>query len=394
MLRWLSAGESHGPSMGVILEGLPAGFELDLDELNRQLHRRQQGYGRGGRQRIEQDEVTVLSGLRHGRTLGSPLLLLVPNKDHRNWEQSMSPASATHRGKVVRVPRPGHADWAGAVKYGHRDMRDVLERASARETVNRVLSGAVARQLLLACGIQTGSHVIALAGRSLPMERQPAADTPADELGRLADASCLRVIDKVTEEGMCRLIDNARESGDTVGGIAELRATGLPIGLGSHVHWDRRLDGLIGAGMLSLPAVKGVEIGPAFENARMHGRQVMDAILPDENGLLKRQSNRMGGLEGGITNGETLQVRLAMKPLPTLRKALPSVNLDSGEACSAHRERSDICALPALSVAAEHSLNWILLGALLDCCPADSWPVLETAVRQLRGRPRAILGEP
>ncbi len=394
MIRWLSAGESHGPAMGMIIEGLPAGFKLDLAAVNAQLARRQQGYGRGGRQKIEQDEVTVLAGMRHGRTLGSPLMLLVPNRDHANWSGSMAIEESDSPGKEVRVPRPGHADYAGAVKYGHRDLRNVLERASARETVNRVLVGAVARQLLLELGMQTGSHVLALAGLRCKLDHLP-ENMPSDELSRMADESSLRVLDRSVEADMIRLIDNARESGDTLGGIAELRATGLPIGLGSHVHWDRRLDGRIGQALLSLPAVKGVEIGPAFDNARMHGRQVMDSIMPTEaRAVPARGSNRMGGLEGGITNGEELVVRVAMKPLPTLRKALPSVNLDSGEACSAHRERSDVCALPALSVTAEHALNFVLLEALLDCCPADHFRELERATRHLRNRPQDILGSP
>jgi chorismate synthase len=383
MLRWLSAGESHGPAMGVIVEGLPAGLPIAPAEIDHQLWRRQQGHGRGGRMKIERDRVRILAGLRHGLTLGSPLLLCVDNLDHANWAESMAPlpVDAGREGAPVRVPRPGHADLPGALKYGQQDIRNILERASARETVNRVLLGAVARQLLSAAGITVASQVLAIGSLRLPEEsRRPELDAPA--LAALAEASPVRCIDGELSERMIAAIDEARAAGDSLGGWIEVRASGLPVGLGSHVHADRRLDARLGAALLGLPAIKGLEIGEAFAGALRRGSEVLDEILPAAGGAPRRASNRMGGLEGGMSTGESLVLRLAMKPLSTLRRPLSSVRLPEGEPAPAHRERSDTCAVPAAAVVAEHAVAWELACAWLEVFGADSW---EETLRRAEG---------
>jgi len=379
--------------MGVIVEGLPAGFPLDLDQVDAQLARRQGGHGRGGRMAIERDRVEVLAGLRHGITLGSPLLLLVRNIDHDHWRESMSPTplDGGSAGAPVRVPRPGHADLPGAVKYGLRDLRNVLERASARETVNRVLAGAVARQLLEALGVRLGSLVERIgpvaAGELPPPEADPAA------WGAAVEASPVRCPDPRAAEAMVRAIDEAREAGDTLGGVVQVRALGLPAGLGSHVQADRRLDGRLGAALLSLPAVKGLELGDAFANAAQPGREALDTLHPAHGRPpVAWKGHGHGGLDGGMTTGAPLWLRVAMKPLSTLRRPLPSVDLDRLEPVSAHRERSDVCAVPALAVVAEHAVAWELARALLEVFGADSWA--ETRRRHQDGEARwdAILG--
>jgi chorismate synthase len=381
--------------MGIVLEGLPAGLPLSADRIDRELARRQQGHGRGGRMGIEQDRVEILAGLRHGLTLGSPLLLVVPNLDHANWAEAMAPAppgDGAAAGAPVRVPRPGHADLPGALKYGHRDLRNVLERASARETVNRVLAGAVAVQLLEPLGVQTGAFVTALGGLEAAPGSRPSLETPAGELAARADASPVACLDPEAEARMVAAIDAAREAGDTLGGVVECRATGLPAGLGSHVHWDRRLDGRLAAALLSLPAVKGLEIGEAFAAAAQGGRAALDPILPMPGGRVGRGGNRQGGLEGGMTTGETLWLRLAMKPLSTLRRPLPSVQLDSLAPHSAHRERSDVCALPALAVIAGHVLAWEAARALLEVFGADSWEETRRRLQEGERRWASITG--
>jgi len=383
-MRWLSAGESHGPAMGIVLEGLPAGLPVDLQRINAELARRQAGHGRGGRMAIERDQAEVLAGLRHGLTLGSPLLLVVRNRDHANWTREMDPAGPPPPDlEELRVPRPGHADLAGALKYGHRDLRNVLERASARETVNRVLAGAVAMQVLEPLDAQVGSFVAELGG--VVSAARPELERPARELALAADTDPVRCLDTAATERMVAAIDAAREQGETLGGVAELRATGLPAGLGSHVHWDRRLDGRLGAALLSLPAVKGLELGAAFAQAAGSGSRAQDPLRPAAGGV-EREGNRQGGLEGGMSNGETLWLRLAMKPLSTLGRPLPSVHLDEMVPCDAHRERSDVCALPALAVVAEHALAWVLAEALLEVFGADTWA--ETMRRAARAGSR------
>lgn len=379
--------------MGIILEGLPAGLPLGAARIDHELHRRQQGHGRGGRMAIEQDQVEILAGLRHGLTLGSPLHLLVRNRDHANWAEAMQAESVDGPGAgvEVRVPRPGHADLPGALKYGHRDLRNVLERASARETVNRVLAGAVALQLLEPLGIFVAGFVHALGG--VRAWERPELEEDPRELVRRADASPVRCLDLNAEAEMIRVIDAAHAAGDTLGGVVELRATGLPAGLGSHVHWERRLDGRLGAALLSLPAAKGLELGDAFAQSAQGGQAALDPLLPAPGTPpLRRQGNRHGGLDGGMSTGETLWLRLAMKPLSTLRRPLPSVNLASLEACSAHRERSDVCALPALAVVAEHALAWELARAVLETFGADSWAETQTRYARRDERWERILG--
>lgn len=392
-MRWLSAGESHGAAMGLILEGLPAGLPLDLARLDQELGRRQRGHGRGGRMAIERDQVEVLSGLRHGRSLGSPLLLTVRNLDHAHWSRSMASEAVDPReaGAPVRVPRPGHADLPGALKYAQRDLRNVLERASARETVNRVLAGAVAMQILEALGIQVGAFVLSLGG--VRADQLPPLEEDPRELARRADESPVRCLDPLAGQRMVQAIDLAAAAGDTLGGVVEARAAGLPAGLGSHVHWDRRLDGRLGAALLSLPAVKGLEIGEAFAAAELRGSEALDPLEPAP-GLppLRYASNRHGGLDGGMSTGATLWLRVAMKPLSTLRSPLPSVNLETLEPCSAHRERSDVCALPALSVVVEHCLAWELARALLESFGADSWEETLERWAGRDGRWQRILG--
>lgn len=395
-MRWLSAGESHGPSMGLVLEGLPAGLPLSIHRINQELARRQRGAGRGGRMAIETDQVQVLAGVRHGLTLGSPLFLAVPNRDHANWGSAMQaePLEEGQRaGEAVRVPRPGHADLPGAVKYGHGDLRNVLERASARETVNRSLAGAVALQLLEPLGVQVGAFVVALGGQACAPERLPSLDAlPASWLP-MVDASPVACVDPEAETRMRQRIQQAQEEGDTLGGVVEVRVTGMPVGVGSHVQWDRRLDGRLGAALLSLPAVKGLELGDAPASAARGGREGLDPILPGEvGGLPRRAGVRDGGLEGGMSTGETLWLRLSMKALSTLRQPLASVDLDTGRAVSAHRERSDVCALPALAVVAGHVVAWEMARALMETFGADQWEDVRQRVASAGDRVGRILG--
>jgi chorismate synthase len=391
-MRWLSAGESHGPAMGLVLEGLPAGLPLDLERVDRELARRQTGHGRGGRMAIERDRVEVLAGLRHGLTLGSPLLLLVRNLDHAHWGAAMDPRPVQEgAGVPVRVPRPGHADLPGAVKYGHRDLRNVLERASARETVNRVLAGAVALHVLEPLGVRLGSlveRIGAVVARELP-----APDEDPRGWGPAVEASPVRCPDSRAAEEMRHAIDAAQSEGDTLGGVVQVRAVGLPAGLGSHVQADRRLDGRLGAALLSLPAVKGLELGDAFANAARPGREALDSLHPSAgHPPLAWRGDRHGGLDGGMTTGAPLWLRVAMKPLSTLRRPLPSVDLDTREACSAHRERSDVCAVPALAVVAEHVVAWELARALLEVFGADSWAETRRRVDEEGLRWERVLG--
>lgn len=384
--------------MGLVLEGLPAGMPLSINRINQELARRQRGAGRGGRMAIEVDQVQVLAGLRHGLTLGSPLLLTVPNRDHANWGSAMQAeplVDGQRAGEAVRIPRPGHADLPGAVKYGHRDLRNVLERASARETVNRSLAGAVALQLLEPLGIQVGAFVVALGGEACAPDRLPALDAPPASWLPTVDASPVACLDPEAALRMGERIQRALEEGDTLGGVVEVRVTGLPVGVGSHVQWDRRLDGRLGAALLSLPAVKGMELGDALASAACGGREGLDPILPGgSGGLPRRAGGRDGGLEGGMSTGETLWLRLAMKALSTLRRPLASVALDTGLAASAHRERSDVCALPALAVVAGHAVAWEMARALMECFGADQWEDVLQRVASAGDRVGRILGPP
>ena len=357
VLRFLSAGESHGPVVAALLEGIPPGLELDLDFVNRQLRRRQQGYGRGGRQRIEEDRVEILAGLRKGRTTGGPLLMLVRNRDCRLEEVP-----------EITVPRPGHADLAGHLKYG-APIRDVLERASARETAARVAAGAVARLLLRRVGCRIFSRVVAIGGVG---DGTPFGSSEEDYLG--AEESPVRCVNPEAAGEMVKAIDRAREEGTSLGGVFEVAALGVPAGLGSHLQWDLRLDAALAAAMLSIPAVKGVEIGPAFENAGLPGREVQDEILPAEGGGFRRASNRAGGIEGGISNGMPVVLRCAMKPIPTQTRPLRSVDLETGQEAPAAKERSDVCAVPAASVVGEAMMALVLADFLLLRSGADRLP--------------------
>ena len=380
--RFLTAGESHGPTLGVTIEGVPAGLALTEDELAVDLARRQKGYGRGARQAIEQDRAEILAGVRHGRTLGSPILLLVRNRDWENWTQVMSVGAlddeaaedlrvAADEGNKRATPvtrvRPGHADLAGAMKYGFNDVRNVLERASARETAARVAAGGVARAFLRALGIEVWSFTAEVGGVAV----DPANATRSrDE----ADASPLRCPDPAAEAAMIARIDEARSNGDTVGGVFEVVAHGLPIGLGSYVHWDRRLDAALAAAVMSINIVKGVEFGLGFEQTRRFGSGVHDVIAGrGDGGRWIHRSNNAGGLTGGVTNGEPLVVRGAVKPISTLARPLPSADLITGDAVEkAHYERSDISVVPAAGVVAEAMVMLTLARFVIEKLGGDS----------------------
>lgn len=374
---FITAGESHGPALVAVVEGVPAGLELIADrDLDPELRRRQGGYGRGGRMAIEQDQAQILSGVRLGETLGGPIAVLVRNRDHENWRTAMSaappaPDASDEELRRVHLPRPGHADLAGVLKYDRSDARDILERASARETAARVLAGAVARRLLAEAGVTIGSHIVRLGD----VVAEPPETWPAD-LNAVADASPLRTLDRQAEGRMVEAVDAAREAGDTLGGVFEVVATGVPVGLGSHVAWDRKLDGRIAHAMMSIQAMKGVEIGLGFEAARRPGAEVHDEIErdPDEarSGGYRRLSNNAGGLEGGMTTGAPLVVRVAMKPLSTLMRPLRSVDLRTGERADAIRERSDVAALAAAGVVGEAMLAMVLADAVLEKFGGDS----------------------
>jgi chorismate synthase len=375
LLRLTTAGESHGPALVCTLEGMPAGVPLRAEDINADLYRRQQGYGRGRRMQIERDEVEFLSGVRAGETLGSPIAMLIRNKDWKNWVEIMDPAPRDEdaeglRKRSVTRPRPGHADLTGILKYDRDDARDILERASARETTARVAGAAVARALLAAFDVRIGSHLVHLGGID-------AATVPLpDDLNAAADASPVRTLDPDAESRIVALIDTAKAEGNTLGGICEVVARGLPVGLGSHVSWDRKLDGRIGQAMLSIPAVKGVEIGMGFESARKSGAEVHDAIAiaPGRTltGNVQRTTNRAGGLDGGMTSGEPVTVRVAMKPIATLMKPLQTIDTTTSDVAAAVVERSDVTAVPAMGVIAEAMLALVLADAMLEKFGGDS----------------------
>lgn len=366
MFRYLTAGESHGPQLSAIIEGLPAGIRLTAATVNHDLARRQQGYGRGGRMKIENDTAELLSGVRWGETLGSPLTLVVKNRDWENWLEKMSPLPE-HRddSSAVTRPRPGHADLSGALKYHHTDVRNVLERSSARETAVRVAVGGVARAFLAECGIRVGGFVTEVGG--------VIAATPDESLDALwlrAAASELFCCDPIAEEEMKRAIDAAKAGGDTLGGAVEVQVLGVPVGLGSYVHWDRKLDARLAMALMSIQAMKGVEVGIGFEAARRPGSQVHDEI--SYNGGYCRDTNNAGGIEGGMSNGEPIVLRAAMKPIPTLYKPLQSVDMRTHEPFEATVERSDTCAVPAALVVAEAVVAIEIANALLEKFGGDS----------------------
>ncbi|HEX3559771.1 MAG TPA: chorismate synthase [Pyrinomonadaceae bacterium] len=368
MFRFNTAGESHGRALVAIVEGLPAGLAVSVEQINRELERRQGGYGRGGRMKIERDRVEILSGVRHGLTLGSPVALLVENKDWANWTEVMSVEprpvgeAPEEKSRRVRRPRPGHADLAGGLKYGARDLRDILERASARETAARVACGALARQLLAVFGVEIRSHVVQLGGvpaAPLEVEWERVAAIPEDAPLRCADAEA--------QGAMVALIDEKRREGDTLGGIFEVVARGVVAGLGSHTSWDSKLDGRLARALVSIPAVKAVAIGAGVEAASLPGSRVHDEIGYDAEGrAFVRATNRAGGLEGGITNGEELRVRGFLKPISTLRRALSSVDIDTKQEERAAFERSDVTAVPAAGVIGEAMVALTLAEAMRE----------------------------
>jgi chorismate synthase len=399
MLRFLTAGESHGRALVVIVEGVPAGLPLSPEDLAPDLRRRQGGYGRGRRMAIEQDRAEILSGVRRGETLGSPIALTIPNRDWVNWQHTMSleaapadGAGGAHRGPVTR-PRPGHADLSAGLKYDREDLRDVLERASARETAARVAVGAIARVLLRRIGIEVASHVIEIGGVAL-------SDPLAVSFSQIAatDDPDFKCVDGTIRDAMKAAVDKARESGDTLGGAFEVVAHDVPAGLGSHVHWDRKLDGRLAQALMSIPAIKAVGMGLATGVGQRPGSQVHDEIvrasgtptgtLPG----LSRPTNRAGGVEGGVTNGEDVRVTAWMKPISTLMKPLRSVDLATGAESAAAIERSDVCAVPAAAVVGEAVVSIVLASAVLETFGGDTVTDLDAAFAHYRRRLVARLG--
>jgi chorismate synthase len=369
MLRYLTAGESHGKGLTAILEGVPAGLALGEEDINRDLARRQVGYGRGARMKIERDKAEILSGVRGGETLGNPIALFIKNQDWANWEEIMSTGPDV-RGATREVtrPRPGHADLPGGMKYRHRDLRNVLERSSARETAARVAVGAIARKLLHEFGIQMASHVVEIGG--VGIERGHTLTT--NKIRRLSDKSDLRCVDSKAADKMKSRIDKAAKEGDSLGGIFEVKASGVPVGLGSHVHYDRKLNSRLAGAIMSIQAIKGVEIGSGFESARRPGSDVHDEIFYSKAKGFYRKSNRAGGIEGGISNGEDIVIRAAMKPIPTLRKPLRSVDINTKRSFKASVERSDVCAVPAAAVIAEAVVAFELARGMTEKFGGDS----------------------
>ncbi len=379
MLRFLTAGESHGPCLTAIVEGLPAGLAVDVEAINRDLARRQGGYGRGGRMNIERDRVEILGGVIAGQTTGAPVALRIENRDWANWRDRWAAGDLP----TLTVPRPGHADYAGMVKYGLDDARPVLERASARETAARVAVGALAKQLLTVLDIVIGGYVVEIGG---VVATRP--DLPPAGLWALAEASDVHCPDEDAAARMRAAIDAARQAGDSLGGVFIVVATGVPVGLGSYVHWEQRLDARLAAAVTSIPAIKGVEIGPAFENARRPGTQVHDEFqIPNPKSQIPnvvRTSNRAGGIEGGMSNGQPIVVRAAMKPIPTTLTPLRSVDLATGEPAETQYQRSDVCAVPAASVVGEAMVAWVLADALIEKLGGDSLSEMRERVSENR----------
>lgn len=384
-MRYLTAGESHGPQLTTILEGLPAGMPLLIEDINEELARRQKGYGRGRRMQIEKDTAEIASGVRHGYTLGSPIALVVQNNDWKHWTKIMG-AEPLEEGqedeikrKVTRA-RPGHADLNGALKYGHRDMRNVLERSSARETTVRVAAGAVAKKLLSLVGVELVSQVVEIGGIKANLD----SSLTIEELKERTENSPVRCSDPNVEKDMMAAIDEAKKNGDSIGGVVEVIATGMPAGVGSYVHYDRKLDGKLAAAIMSINAFKGVEIGIGFEAARKPGSEVHDEIAWDEEKGYYRKTNRLGGFEGGMTTGMPIVVRGVMKPIPTLYKPLMSVDIETKEPFAASVERSDSCAVPAAAVVAENVVAWELANALIEQFYSDRFDAFADEIKRQR----------
>ncbi|OTO77087.1 MULTISPECIES: chorismate synthase [unclassified Enterococcus] len=380
-MRYLTAGESHGPELTTIIEGVPAGLIVSVDKINEELARRQGGYGRGGRMKIEKDQVRITSGVRHGKTLGSPITMIVENRDWKNWQKVMSVEAVEEKAEKLRrvsKPRPGHADLVGGMKYHHSDLRNVLERSSARETTMRVAVGALSKQILAAVDINIASHVVILGG----LEASVPENLSVKEIKEKTSVSEVNMVDETIEEDVKNLIDQTKKAGDTIGGVVEVRTDNVPAGLGSYVQWDRKLDGKIAQIMMSINAFKGVEFGMGFQAARQPGSTVMDEIVWDEG--YSRTSNHLGGFEGGMTNGEQIIVRGVMKPIPTLYKPLMSVDIDTKEPYKASVERSDSTAVPAASVVAEHVVATVLAQEILEKFSSDTMDELKQAVAEYR----------
>ncbi len=369
--RFSTAGESHGKGLAAIIEGMVADLPLEMEYINKELKRRQQGYGRGPRMKIEEDKAEIISGVRYGLITGSPIALFITNRDWQNWQEQLSVAPVEKEAEPVTCPRPGHADLAGVTKYGLKDIRPILERASARETAARVAAGAIARRFLEELGIAIHSHTVAIGQHHWEQGEASSIDW------QQVEASPVRCADAELEKAMMAAIDEAKASGDTLGGIFEVIAIGIPVGLGSHVSWTRRLDGRIAQAIMSINAVKGVEIGAGFALAELKGSQAHDVIEPSPRGEAKglpwrHATNRAGGIEGGISNGEDIIVRAVVKPIATLASPLPSIDLRSDEVAQAHYERSDICVVPAAGVIAEAMLAIILADACLEKFGGDN----------------------
>lgn len=376
MLRYLTGGESHGPALAGILDGFPAQVPIDVAALHRDLARRQQGYGRGGRMGIETDKVRFISGLRGGKTLGGPVAFLIENKDFENWRAYMDPVQADRATKKVVAPRPGHADLCGCIKYGFDDVRDVLERSSARETAVRVAVGGMVRQLLQHFAIQAACHVISIGGI------RSAVDEPtADKMAR-AETSPVRVADPAAEKQMIELIDRTREAGDSLGGVFEIIITGVPVGLGSYVHWDRKLDARLAFALQSIQGIKGVEFGGGFACTAKSGSAVHDEIFYAEPTGFFRRTNHAGGIEGGMSNGQPIVIRCGMKPIPTLGKPLRTAEIDTKRPCTAAVERSDVCAVPAAAVVGEAVALTVVGEELLRKFGGDSLEEVKTRWKQ------------
>ncbi len=387
-MRYLTAGESHGPQLTAIIEGLPAGLTITTDIINKDLKRRQGGHGRGRRMQIETDTVDITSGVRHGKTLGSPIALVVYNDDWKHWTHVMGIEPLSDdvnpedvKRKITR-PRPGHADLVGGMKYGHRDLRNVLERSSARETTVRVAVGSVAKQVLAELGINIVSHVIEIGG----VKADPASieGLSAKKIREVVEVDPVYCVDPVASKEMVKAIDEAKENGDSIGGIVEVIVEGVPAGIGSYVHYDRKLDAKLAMSIMSINAFKGVEVGLGFEMARKPGSQVHDEIEWDEEMGYTRTTNRLGGLEGGMSTGMPIVVRGVMKPIPTLYKPLQSVDIETKEPFKASIERSDSCAVPAASIVAEHVVAWEIASAILEQFHSDQMQKLVEAITEHR----------
>ncbi|MEL3972642.1 chorismate synthase [Rossellomorea oryzaecorticis] len=384
-MRYLTSGESHGPQLTTIIEGLPAGMPIKAEDINEDLARRQKGYGRGRRMQIEKDRVSIVGGVRHGYTLGSPVGLVVENKDWTHWTKVMgieplSPGEEEEVKRKISRPRPGHADLVGGMKYGHRDLRNVLERSSARETTVRVAAGSVAKKLLRLLGIEVVGHVLEIGG----IKAENVHYESIDDVKERTEESPVRCLDEEAAGKMMNLIDEAKKNGDSIGGVVEVIVEGMPAGVGSYVHYDRKLDAKLAMAIMSINAFKGVEFGLGFEMARKPGSEVHDEIMWNEDKGYYRKTNRLGGFEGGMTTGMPIHIKGVMKPIPTLYKPLQSVDIDTKEPFKASIERSDSCAVPSASVVAEAVVAWELASAITDQFHSDQFDKLHHDIETLR----------